>query len=103
MTTEMGESHADPFFWCSNAIMVQKETSQKPPSEPAAALSSTYEDLLLSPLSHCILPISFSLALFKIQHKALVLFLFFLYYHTGLYLQGCYGIIYFPILEGVQR
>lgn len=61
---------------CSGAQMPQ-EKSKKPPSQLPEGLSTTYEDLLLSSLSHCILPVKLNLAIFWIQHKALVLFLFF--------------------------
>lgn len=40
-------------------------------------LSTTQEDSLLSCLSHCILPINLNMAVFRIQHKAFILFSFF--------------------------
>ena len=82
----------------SSGAQMPLETSKKRPSQLPEGLSNTYKDSLLSSLSHCILPVNLNLAIFRIQHKALVPV--FLYYHLGLYLRGCYSCVYFPVSEG---
>lgn len=94
MTTESCENHADLVFWCSNAT-----TSQNLPFQLLEGLSSTQEDLQLFSLSHCILPINLKLPIFRVQHKALVLFLFFSTIRLGF----IYRLLQLCLLSGFRK